>query len=444
MLFVVTFLVVLGLLAWLSTRYGISTNWSSAGRAALSDSTVELLQRMDDPLDMVAFVRPDDLLADHVTTLATRIKRHKADLRYRTVNPDRRPDLVREFQVEENGEIILEFRGRQERVKVPSEPRLAAAMERLYRADDRPIVFMTAHGERSLEGEANHDLGAFGNYLRERGHPLKALASGEAIPGNAAVLVVTGPRTALQSGVRQRIERYLENGGNLLWLVDDRDQEHLDFLARHLSVELLPGRVVEPRAEELLGVDNPRLLALANYEPHPALDDLEGVSLFVDARALEARDDDDADDGETWDASELVMTDERHWVETGDPESPEFDAETGDIRGPLQLGMSLERMHPAQPEGEGSGEQRVVVMGDADFLSNAYLGNGVNLNLGLRLVEWLSAGDGVVAVHGQATVDQQLDMERTVLLALGAGFLLVLPALFLIAAGALWWRRRRG
>jgi len=34
-------------------------------------------------------------------------------------------------------------------------------------------------------------------------------------------------------------------------------------------------------------------------------------------------------------------------------------------------------------------QQRIVVVGDGDFLSNAYLGNVGNLDMGLKMVSWL-------------------------------------------------------
>lgn len=443
LVFAVGFVLVLVLIAWLSTRHVFTTQWSSAGQADLPDSTVALLQRLEEPVEMVAFVHPDDMLADHVDALVARYQRHKPDLRYRLINPDSRPDLVRDFGVEGSGEIIIEYRGRQERVRVPSEPQLSAALERLHRSDDRPVVFMTGHGERSMQGRANHDLGSFGDYLRQRGHQLQPLGSGEAMPGNAAMLVVAGPRRDWLPGTRRMLERYLEAGGNLLWLVDDGDAERFDFLARRLSLELLPGVVVEPRAEELLEVDNPKLLVLSNYTDHPALRQLEGSALFVTAQALESVSN-GQQGGDSWDAAPMVMTDARHWTETGDPENPAFDADAddGDRRGPLPVGLSLTRMHSAA-EQVGNTEQRIVVMGDADFLSNAYLGNGVNLNLGLQLVDWLSAGEGLVDVHSQAAPDQRLELEQRGLVIMGVLFLLVLPVLFLAVAGGLWWRRRR-
>ncbi len=426
---------VLALVAWLSTRYTVATEWSTTGRGELSESSVQLLGELDDQLEIVAFVRPDDFLANHIEGLVQRYQRHYPDLRFRAINPDARPDLVRQFGVEGQGEMVVEYQGRQEQVAAPSEPRLSAAIAALARRDGRPLVYPVGSGERDLEGDANHDMGGFGEHLVDQGHELESLPTLEdGVPGDASLLVISGPRSDWIPGAREAVEEWIDQGGNLLWLVDDGDRERLDFLAEALDVEILPGRVVEPRAEELLGVDNPRLLVLGDYPRHPALERLDGVSLFMDARALELTG--VADD--SWEVSQLLRSEERHWVEVQDPDNPAFDAEAGERRGPVSVGLTLSRSV------NDSHEQRVAVVGNAEFLSNAYLGNGANLQLGLQLVDWLTDGAAAGAMPGRAAPDQTLNLSRAQMIVIGFGFLVAVPVAWLGAAGWTWWRRRRG
>ncbi|WP_290649335.1 Gldg family protein [Aquisalimonas sp.] len=431
----VGFIAVLALVAWLSTRYTIGAEWSTTGRGGLSEGSVELLGRLDERIDVVAFVRPDDVLASHTQGLLERYQRHHHDLRFRAINPDAQPELVRQFGVEGQGEMVVEYRGRQEHVAVPSEPRLSAALARLSGADGGPLVYLLGHGERDLQGEANHDLGSFGAHLHDRGHELMPLDSlDEGIPEEASLLVVAGPRSEWPPSAREVVRQWVDTGGNLLWLVDEGDRERLGFLGDVLGVRILPGQIIEPQAKALLGVDEPRLLVLGDYPPHPALARLEGVSLFMGARALELTDAQDA----RWQVSQLLRTDERHWLERQDPQNPSFDPEAGERRGPLTVGVTLTQSP------DDSREQRVAVIGDADFLSNAYVGNGANLQLGMHLVDWLTDDTGAGAVLGRAVADQTLELSRTQMIAMGFGFLVVVPAIWLSGGAWAWWRRRRG
>ncbi|MCB1571897.1 MAG: ABC transporter, partial [Xanthomonadales bacterium] len=110
----------------------------------------------------------------------------------------------------------------------------------------------------------------------------------------------------------------------------------------------------------------------------------------------------------------------------------------GEIAGPLDFGFAMTRLSPRP----GAREQRVAVIGDGDFLSNSYLGNGGNRELGTRIFDWLLADDALIAISEPSVEDRQLDLSETSLAILSFGFLLGLPIL-LAGSGLLIWRRRR-
>ena len=91
----------------------------------------------------------------------------------------------------------------------------------------------------------------------------------------------------------------------------------------------------------------------------------------------------------------------------------------------------------------GLSQQRILVIGDGDFLSNAFLGNGGNLDLGLNLIRWLNADETLLSIPAKTAADLSLNLSKTATGVIGLGFLLVLP-LGLISTGLIiWWRRRR-
>ena len=88
-------------------------------------------------------------------------------------------------------------------------------------------------------------------------------------------------------------------------------------------------------------------------------------------------------------------------------------------------------------------EQRIVVIGDGDFLANAYLGNGGNLNLGLNIINWLSGNDQLINIPAKTATDTTLALSNIAMVLIFIGFLLLLPfSLFTI--GAIIWYKRRG
>ena len=122
--------------------------------------------------------------------------------------------------------------------------------------------------------------------------------------------------------------------------------------------------------------------------------------------------------------------------------------ETVERPGPLTVGVALVRPDPAHRSPEppirkaAASQQRVVVIGDGDFLSNTYLGNGGNLQLGLNIMNWLTLDDTLIVLRPKAAPDIHLDLSDGAL-ALIAVFLLVLPATLLVSGWLIWFRRRR-
>ena len=192
------------------------------------------------------------------------------------------------------------------------------------------------------------------------------------------------------------------------------------------------------RRDDLVAGDAP----LADRQPVPeaATRGFELATLYPQASALGLL------AGAAWDAKPLLRTSAQSWTELGHiPKAGEaaaairFDADAGEIRGPLDLGFALSRLSPSPAKRE----QRAAALGDADFLSNAYLGNGGNREFGQRLFNWLLADDALIEVPDRGAPDRSLDLSQRGLGTISVGFLVALPLLLLAAGGFIAWRRRR-
>ena len=104
----------------------------------------------------------------------------------------------------------------------------------------------------------------------------------------------------------------------------------------------------------------------------------------------------------------------------------------------LVIGVALSR---PVPHSDGEKEQRLVIIGDGDFLSNTYLGNIGNLDLGLKLMNWLAAADDLIDIPARTVPDLTLELSYTTSAVIGFTFLLVLPLVLLSSGLIIWWRR---
>ena len=124
------------------------------------------------------------------------------------------------------------------------------------------------------------------------------------------------------------------------------------------------------------------------------------------------------------------------WRETGDLNAAVGFDEGRDSPGPLDVVVALER---ASARDRG---QRVLVVGDADFLSNAYLGLDRNRALGDAAISWLVHDDAMIDVPAFAATDLAFEPSNGARAAIALAAPIVLP-LIVFAAGAWRWRRRR-
>jgi ABC-type uncharacterized transport system involved in gliding motility auxiliary subunit len=88
-------------------------------------------------------------------------------------------------------------------------------------------------------------------------------------------------------------------------------------------------------------------------------------------------------------------------------------------------------------------QQRVIVIGDGDFLSNAYLGSGSNLDLALNIFNWLADDEVLIDIPARSAPDLALDLSRTSAVVMRIGVMFALPALLLGIGFFIWQRRRR-
>ena len=428
------------LLAFLSTRFGWQHDFSHAQRASLDARTLALLDELDAPVAIVSYSPPDAQLRAAIADFVARYQRRKRDISLAFVDPDSDPAATRDAGIQVNGELVIRYKGRREQLKVLTERDFDNALLRLARARERLAAFLSGDGERKPDGQANADLGNFGALLKAQGVralPLN-LDVGTRIPQNIDVLVVAGPQTVIAAPVTQQLVDYVESGGNLLWLAEPGADNGLALLAKALSLRVLDGVAVDG-AGAALGIGDPSFVAVSTYPQSAITKDFALTTLFPQAAALAVIAD------TRWQMAPLLRTSAKSWTETGpipkqgEPITIAYDADKGEIPGPLDIGVALTRPSPSPAKRE----QRVIVIGDGDFLSNSFLGNGGNRELGQRVFDWLLGDDALIEIPDKSATDRQLTLSTGALAAISIGFLFALPGLLLIVGAAVWWRRRR-
>jgi ABC-type uncharacterized transport system involved in gliding motility auxiliary subunit len=436
--FLLLFVGLLALLAWLSQRYPVTIDMSSNQRNSLSQETVRLLEQIETPIDVTLFIAPANERKPTLEKLFKRYRQLQPNIHVQTLNPDLHPDLVRAHDIRYDGEVLLEYLGRNEKISQISEANVSNAIQRLLRQGERWLVFLQGHGERNPYGEANHDYSLFATQLAGKGYTIEnlTLAQISSIPDNTDVLILASPRVALLPGEIRLLQEYIDTGGNFLWFADpEQAVDGLELLGESLATGFVPGVIVDPNSR-LMGLDRIDFALIGEYPRHPITSNLGSLSIFPQAQGIEFYGD------ANWQRQNFLQSDERSWNETGELQADAVKGDNEDeISGPLTIGMSLAR---SANDSEGQPmEQRVIIVGDADFLANSYLGNGSNLDIGINLVNWLSHDDRLISISPRPAPDTRLELSPTEQLVIAIFFLLALPLGLLISGLRIWLQRRK-
>jgi gliding motility-associatede transport system auxiliary component len=436
LVFAATLLAAAVALYQLAANHPLQTDITWNASNSLEPGSIQVLQQLHGPVQLTVFSAEQDVRRGDMRKLIRRFvalyQRYKPDISLSFVDPAQQPDEARRADIQNNGEMVVEYDGRREHLTRLNEQSLTGALLSLAHRQEQLVMYVTDHGERKLGGRANYDLGEFGERLGHLGFRISSinLALVQDVPENVSLLVVTQPQTDWLPGELDKLLRYLDNGGNLLWLMDAGPLHGLERLSAKLGLKLTPGIVIDPDAGQMRA---PATWALGtSYPAHAITRNFNLVTAFPFARALGWK------KTGSWRYDAIVEAAPRGWVSTSLPNGgqsrPSFH-KGRDVPGPATIALAMQRnIHDRQ--------QRIVVVGSGAFLANTYAGNGGNLDLGINMVNWLSQQDNLITIAPRAARDNTVTLSKRQLAFISIGMVIVLPLLLILVGGMVWWRRR--
>lgn len=419
---------------WLVARQDRYWDWTQSESHRLTRETRLILERLEAPLRLTVFADPSSPAARMIGQLLERYTYERSDLEIRYLDPRRFPEQAREAEVSLWGQILLEYQGRRETLTEISEYSITAAMARLIRPRQAWIAVIEGHGERAVGSDRAADLGRLERELLEMGliaRPLD-LATAGAVPENTRLVILSRPQLPPFPGEVEALIDFLDRGGHLLWLLDPGPPTGFEPLLEHLGLKTLPGQVVDPTAARL-GFDAPAVAVIDDAAQDPLFQGLGAPALLPGALAFETQ------VAPGWILAGYLSSSAESWNETGILTGPlTRDEVIGERAGPLPVVLALTRTLP-----ETEREQRVLIVGDGDFLSNAHFGRQGNRALALTLVRRLSDDEDLPELPPPLTPVEPLELDDTQRTLIGLGALALLPGLFLIGGLGMRWYRWR-
>lgn len=449
-IFLLLFITGIGMLAWITNHYTYQLDLTANKRHSLSADSIDLLNALDKAVTVHAYTT-EDIAKKAITEIISRYQRIKKDFNLQLLNPD--IDITQAQQdgivMNQSVAFVIHYNERMEAINSLSEHAISNALLRLSRRDNQQVVFLSGHGERDIiSSGADADKRAYSTLnqqLTEKGFNLKTINLAEkSLPDNTRLLVIASPIKAYTANEFQQLRHYIDNGGNLLWLVDPGPSQlqGLKKLATTLGLQIHDGVVIDYNTDlrQTLNIKHPATIPVTEYFPHSITNKIRFNTLFPIARGISPLSDETTVNN--WQAEALFSSLSRSWSEMGNvAEEMVYEENNGDVAGPITIAVALHRgLEKTQTH---TVSQRVVVVGDSDFLSDNYIGAGANLNLGQNIFNWLIGDDDFVSIEVKPSPDTKLVLSDKQLAVIAFGFFLIIPLLLLITGFRIWHKRKR-
>ncbi|MBI4263879.1 MAG: GldG family protein [Acidobacteria bacterium] len=440
---------------YLSARQNKRWDLTANQQYSLSEQTVRVLESLEGPVKFTVFDRQTEF--DRFRPRLDEYAYHSNQVSVEYVDPDTRPVVAREYDIQAYGTVVVDYMGRREHVTSDMEQDLTNALIKAITGMERSVYFLQGHGEKDPTRTERDGYSAVADALRRDNYTVESLvlAQQKDVPADATVVVLAGPTSDVLPEEADALRRYLARAGKLMVLVDPAVTARAAPLP---NIEALVGewgiQVGNNVVVDVSGATNePSIAVAASYPTHAITDRFATLTIYPLARSI-----DPVTSGVTGRfAQTLVETSPRSWAETnlatltGDS-GVEMEVERGDKAGPISIAaaVSAPAESPSTPVNEGDAPQpdapkpetRVVVFGDSDFATNAYGGVPGNPNLFANAVSWLAQQENLIAIRPKQADDRRVTMTARQLQLVVLTSILVVPALVFAAGVFTWWRRR--
>jgi ABC-type uncharacterized transport system involved in gliding motility auxiliary subunit len=435
-------LVGLGLLQVVAERTNTRLDLTPGRGLSLSSVTRKVLAEVTAPLKITVFF-----------SRGTRAQYTDVLERFRAANPnvtaelydlDRYPDRARTLGVTQYGRAAIEYGDRRGVVAASSEEQLAGGILRVLRGERRRVVFTAGHGERAPGGD-QQSYSRLVNALEAENYAPEGVALlDDSLPANTALVVVAGPKRDFLTQELDKLAHHLRAGGGVLMLLDPERLPNVSTFLGSMGIRLGDDFIVD-RERRVLGTDGlaavVELFKRENPITEPTGHAIESGVVLPSARTVDA-----AGEVPGVVAESIAQTSPSAWV-MADPDRARRGEEPSkahaDTEGPAPVVVMAE-------VGAGDTRGRLVVVGDADFASDAYLDLLGNRDLALNSVAWAAGEEALGGERAKQTPEIMRplsplvlteDQARDIFL---AGVMVEPGLVLLIGLVVVGLRRRRG
>lgn len=362
---------------------------------SLSDQSKNILKQMDGDITFKMFARKSESMA--WMTLLEFYRLDKPSIKIEKIDIDVRPDLVGDYQISDAATLVIEYKGKRQKVVERDELNITNALIKISRPADPVLYFVQGHGEGDIASAENEGLKFIYEAAKNSAidiRPLNLLSTQE-IPFDAKGVILWGPKTSLQNSEIDVLKRYFDRKGNLMIALDpnlneDNFQNLRNFLSAH-KIILRNDLVMDTKS--FVSGSNGSIPLISEFAHEQSITKhFKGQVFFPLVSSLEIVPDQLVPEDRGTITSLFATTAfPASWGETSIKEVSEQNmtyTPGKDKPGPLSLALAYETPN-----------NRLLVFGNSTFVINAYLKFGSNFALFLNSLSWIANEDRLISFN---------------------------------------------
>jgi ABC-type uncharacterized transport system involved in gliding motility auxiliary subunit len=409
--------------------------------------TVELLENLDEPVKVIGFYTAQSAFQQsQAESVLENLEAVSSNFSYEFRDPELFPLEAERYELNFDGTLVF-TKGEGDnfafsKAGSSSDRDIHTALVKVVNPVSKKLYLITGHGEFDKDSFEEFGLATAIAFVQDLGFTVENLNlfTAGAVPDDATAIAIINQEAPLTAEEVTAIQTYLAGGGSAFIARDAIVSEgNARAEADGLNAMLLADWGVTVRNDIIIdpamaqaGLPLGFTFIGTDYGNSPIInDDLANLGVLFDlSRSI------NIEPNGSIAAVELVLTSPEAWGESNiellatqnavnpDPE---------DAQGNLAVGVSLEHF-------ETGG--RLVVFGDAGFVTNGGIAFGGNGNLFANALNWLADDEIAIDLVAREQIQRQVIVPETQLRLLRLLSVWLGPGL-MIAVGMLVWRSRR-
>ena len=425
----------------LADRYNKSYDSTANKRYSLSEQTAKIAKGLKQDAVITYFNRSTrfrdgkDLL-DQYANLSPKVQ-----VKY--VDPDKDPQLAREFGIRSFGTAVVQIGPKREEAKSMTEEGITGAFIRDLKSSTRTVCSVSGSGEHQLDDSNREGMSKFKELLGKENYESKSvdLLSKAEVPGECTTLVIAGPAKNYEQPEVDAIKKYVESGGRALFMLDPPLKlGHEDIADNDALTNLLESWGVRVNKDLILDMNplgqiaglGPQVALVTSYASQPIVDQMRGTATgFPLSRSLEVKNTDKTSVQKLFDSSSTSLA-------TSNLSSPSINVnDPKNKKGPLTLAAA-----GTYNTGKENSQGRFVVVGSSTWAANRFIDFNGNDDLASNAVNWLSSDEDLISIRPKPPEDRRITMTGGQLSWVRATSQFALPLVVVIVGVGVWWKRR--